>query len=160
MNKLIQTIALSAVIISPLSLISSIESAAAHHTPSHVSTTAVKMTQATKKKTKKAPVKGSKKPMTNGTSNKKPADTDATTPSGATPSTGDSQMNPTTQPTTNPDAVPSSKGKPSNSGTDSELPKSGTNNTLPGTPASIPGSVPANGTSVPSVPSVPSGTPK
>lgn len=38
MNKLVSTIVLTAVVLSPLSLISSITSAAAHHTRSHVST--------------------------------------------------------------------------------------------------------------------------
>jgi hypothetical protein len=38
MNKLVSTIVLTAVVLSPLSLISSITAAAAHHTRSHVST--------------------------------------------------------------------------------------------------------------------------
>ncbi|WP_373540973.1 hypothetical protein [Chamaesiphon sp.] len=51
MNNITQTIALTAVVFAPVSLISSIDSAAAHHTPSHVSTVAGDRLRATQKKT-------------------------------------------------------------------------------------------------------------
>lgn len=57
MHKLIQTIVLTAFIFSPLSLISLVTSANAHHTPSHVSTVAkntIKIRQAPIKKDKKS----------------------------------------------------------------------------------------------------------
>ena len=72
MNKLIQTIALTAVVFSPLSLISLISSAAAHHTSSHVSTVANKISQTTKKKSTN-PMSGKKKPMRGMSDKKKPA---------------------------------------------------------------------------------------
>ncbi|WP_373544813.1 hypothetical protein [Chamaesiphon sp.] len=92
MNKLIQTIALTAVVFSPLSLISLISSATAHHTSSHVSTVATEISQTTKKKSTKSQMSGKKKPMS-GMGNKKPAtgaasDSGMTSPSGSdTPTT-------------------------------------------------------------------------
>ena len=53
MIKLIQTAVLTAVVFSPLSLVSLISSAAAHHSSSHVSTVATEISQTTKKKTTK-----------------------------------------------------------------------------------------------------------
>jgi hypothetical protein len=66
MNKLIQTIALSAVVFSPLTLISLATSAAAHHTSSHVSTVAV-----TTPNLRKVRIKNSKKAVTNVTHRQK-----------------------------------------------------------------------------------------
>jgi ABC-type transporter MlaC component len=60
MYKLIQTIALTAVIFSPLSLISLVTSANAHHTHSHVSTVAKNTI-----KTRQAPIKKNKKSAVN-----------------------------------------------------------------------------------------------
>ena len=67
MIKIIQTIVLTAVVFSPLSLISLATSATAHHTSSHVSTLAVATT-----KTPKKGVKKGKKQTTSGTTQKKP----------------------------------------------------------------------------------------
>ncbi len=53
MIKVIQTIALATMVFSPLSLISLISSATAHHTSSHVSTVSVTTTKASNKKIKK-----------------------------------------------------------------------------------------------------------
>jgi hypothetical protein len=86
MNKLIQTILLTAVVSTPLSLISLVTSAAAHHTSSHVSTVSVAITKTRKKRIKKA-----KKSITTGTRKQKPTKIDATSqppegiPSGANP---------------------------------------------------------------------------
>ena len=66
MIKIIQTIVLTAVVFSPLSLISLATSATAHHTSSHVSSVAVAATQ-----TRKKAVKKGKKPATTGTSQQK-----------------------------------------------------------------------------------------
>jgi hypothetical protein len=72
MNKLIQAIVLTTVVVLPLSLISLVTSAAAHHTASHVSTVAM-----SNSKTNKMRAKGKKKPMTMGNRAKKPVATKA-----------------------------------------------------------------------------------
>ena len=135
MNKLLQNIVVSAIVVSPLSLISAIEAASAHHTSSHAST--ISMT-GTKKVTN--PPKKSKKPITGQKIN----------PQGTTP---------TTTPTggTRPDSI--KKGDAvdpmSTPGTDGKIPTSGTNQ--PNVPPSIPGNAP--GTPVPSLPTNVPGTP-
>jgi hypothetical protein len=164
MNKLIQTIVLTAVVFSPLNLISTIASATAHHNSSHVSTVAMETTKA-KKKIK---MKKGKKPMTTGSMKKKPAATDATMTQPATgmPPSGDSM-----KPTTKPDTVPSTKVKPNDTGTDSSMvkpsskikaPTAGTS--LPSIPTSTPTGVSTPSTvpniTKPSLPSLPTGLPK
>jgi hypothetical protein len=166
MHKLIQTIALGAVVLSPLSLISLATAAAAHHTSSHVTTVATTTTQ-TKPKMKKG-----KKTTTNGVIKKKPAAIDPTTtqPETSTPSgeTTPMKVKPAMPDTT----MPSSKINPNGAGvngslkpnTNIKVPTSGTN-----IPTTTPGGVadPAGGSmskpsvpSVPSIPSVPTGLPK
>ena len=165
MNKLIQTLVLTAVVFSPLSLIASISAATAHHTASHVSTVALEGT-----KTPKAKMKKGKKSVTTGSSKKKPAATDATMtkPDASMPAGTDSQMKPTKPDT----GVPSSKVKPNGAVMDGSMakpastlkvPTSGTS--LPSTPTSIPSGVSTptgipSGMSKPSVPSLPTGLPK
>lgn len=64
MHKLIQPIVLTAVIFSPLSLISLVTSANAHHTPSHVSTltkNTIKIRQIPIKKDKKSTINVARK---------------------------------------------------------------------------------------------------
>gem|GEM_PF-2765511 len=56
MIKLIQTAILTTVVFSPLTLVSLISSAAAHHTSTHVSTVATAISQTTKKKTTKVAI--------------------------------------------------------------------------------------------------------
>jgi hypothetical protein len=166
MNKLIQTLVLTAVVFSPLSLIASISGARAHHTAAHVSTVALEGTKTTKAKMKK---KG-KKSMTTSSSKKKPAATDATMtkPDTSMPAGTDSQMKPTKPDT----GVPSSKVKPNGAVMDGSMakpastlkvPTSGTS--LPSTPTSIPSGVSTptgipSDMSKPSVPSLPTGLPK
>ena len=53
MNKLIQTIALGAVVLSPLSIIGTVIAADAHHTSSHVTTVATTIAKPAKAKMKK-----------------------------------------------------------------------------------------------------------
>lgn len=62
MNKLIQTIVLTAVAFSPLTLISLATSASAHHTSSHVSTLATNTS-----KIRKVQIKKDNKSLTNST---------------------------------------------------------------------------------------------
>jgi hypothetical protein len=143
MNKLIQNIAVTAIVFSPLSLISLIEAAAAHHTPGHVST--VSMTGTKKKAKTIKSVKKGKKPVTS----QKTAPEDTTAP-GATTPTG--EMSPSS--IKQGGSVESPISKP---GTDGKIPTTGSME--PKVPVSIPGggSAPTGtpGTSVPSVPTVP-----
>ena len=158
MNKLIQTIVLTAVVFSPLSLLSLITSAAAHHTPGHVSTVAIETTIAAKKNKNK--VRTGKKPLTTGSTKKKPASTDATTqPETGMPSGVDSPM--PTKPTTKPEtSEPRSKVKQIDPTIDGGMKKPGTDMKVPN---SLPGSV-STPTGVPSVkpalPTLPTGAPK
>gem|GEM_PF-5562527 len=80
MRKLIQTITLGAVVLSPLSLITLATTASAHHTGSHVSTVSIATTQ-TKPKTK---TKTTKKPTT-GSMKKTVAPAATTTPATSLP---------------------------------------------------------------------------
>jgi hypothetical protein len=137
MNKLIQNIAVSAIVFSPLSLIGSIKAASAHHTSSHASTISMTGTKKTTNPTKKG-----KKPITG----QKTTPGDTTTPPPAIP-TGE----------TPPDST--KKGGAvdpiSKPGTDRKIPTTGTNQ--PNVPVSIPGDVPS--TPVPSLPTTVPGTP-
>jgi hypothetical protein len=134
MIKIIQTIVLTAVVFSPLSLISLVTSATAHHSSSHVSTVAIATTKARKKGVKKG-----KNPATTGTNQNKPA-TDATT-----------------QP---PDAMPSSESMPAKqTKPDASMPdKMNPSGVITPKPGST--GIPPAGAGAPSIPSVPStGTP-
>jgi hypothetical protein len=156
MNKLIQTIALGTVVLSPLSLIGTVIAADAHHSSSHVSTVATAVAKTDKTKAKKG------KKTTAPGSMKKPATPDATKP-GATAPAGDT-MPATTTPGSS--TVPGSKTN-STGDTDGSTSKPGNlkvpttpgSTTLPGTPTSIPGSdsKPADANTTPNVPT---GTPK
>lgn len=144
MIKIIQTIVLTAVVFSPLSLISLVTSATAHHTSSHVSSVAVATTQ-----TRKKGVKKGKRPATTGTNQQKPA-TDATTQ----PPAGMPSSEPVPAKSTNPD-LSSDKMKPS--GTIS--PKPGTTEIPPaGSGAPAGSGIPA-GSGVPTNPIPGSSTP-
>lgn len=134
MIKIIQSIVLTAVVFSPLSLISLATSATAHHTSSHVSSVAVAATQ-----TRKKGVKKGKKPATTGTSQQK------TTPDAKTqPPEGMSSS----------ESMPVKPAKPDASAPDKMKPSGAT--------APKPGSteMPPSGSGMPSTPTVPgSGTP-
>ena len=135
MNKIIQTIALTAVVFSPLSLISLVTSATAHHTSSHVASVAVATT-----KTRKKAVKKGKQPAATGTSQQKPAN-DATNQ----PPTGMPSSESIPAKSTNPDLSPD-KMKPS--GTIS--PKPGTSE-IPPAGSGVPTN-PIPGSSTPTIP--------
>jgi hypothetical protein len=138
MIKIIQTIVLTAVVFSPLSLISLVTSATAHHTSSHVSNVAVATTQTRKKGVKKA-----KKPATTGNSQKKPA-TDATTqPPEGMPSSESMPVKPT-----KPDTSSSDKMKPS--GVIAPKPSS---TEMPPAGAGVPSAPTVPGSSTPTIPS-------
>jgi hypothetical protein len=143
MNKLIQTIVLTAVVFSPLSLLSLVTSAAADHSHSHASTVSL----AGKKKPALRNKKG-KKSNTTGVTNKKPAATDEA-PSSQSPATGaptgDSTQIKTGDPAKMPPAsIPGTKSEPN--GADQKMSPSGNAPTgtpapagAPGVPSSIPG---------------------
>jgi hypothetical protein len=165
MNKLIQAIVLTAVVFSPLSLLSLITSATAHHSDSHVSTISMESSIARKKKKNK--LKAGKKPMTTGSTKKKPASADATTtpPETGMPSGVDSPM--PNKPTPKPDiSAPGAKVKPIDPTVDGSMTKPGTEMKIPtsGTPnvPTIPGgSTPTGVPSVkPTLPTLPTGLPK
>ena len=130
MIKIIQTIVLTAVVFSPLSLISLVTSATAHHSSSHVSTVAVATTKTRKKRVKKG-----KKRATVGTTQRKPATEATTQPPDAMPSSESLPVKPT-----KPDAS-IDKMKPSGVVTPKpgniEMPPAGSG--VPGTPT-VPGS--------------------
>ncbi len=154
MIKIIQTIVLTAVVFSPLSLISLVASATAHHTSSHVSSVAVATTQ-----TRKKAVKKGKKPATTGINQPKTTP-DATTQSPETmPSSGSMPVKPNNPDTSIDKMKPSGVVTPKPGSTD--MPPSG-NGTPPsgsGMPPSDSGT-PPSGSGMPSTPSVPgSGTP-
>jgi hypothetical protein len=135
MIKIIQTIVLTAVVFSPLSLISLATSATAHHTSSHLSTVAAKTTQ-----TRKKPVKKGKKPATTGTSQQKTTPDMKTQPSEGMPSSGSAPVKPT-----NPD-LSTDKTKPSGT----IAPKPGTSD-IPPAGSSLPTN-PIPGSSTPTLP--------
>jgi hypothetical protein len=137
MSKIIQTIVLTAVVFSPLSLISLVTSATAHHTSSHVSTTAVAVNKTRKKAVKKR--------TTSGTTQQKPKPDATTQPPEAMPPASDSMPAKPTQPD-----VSSDKMKPSGVIT----PKPGSTEIPPAGSASpnIP-AVPGSNTPTPTLPS-------
>jgi hypothetical protein len=153
MHKLIQTIALGAVVLSPISIIGLATAAEAHHTGSHVSTVSIATTQ-TKPKTKKG-----KKPTT-GTMKKPGAGATTTSPMGTPGMDPSTKVKPAT-----PDAtIPSTKINPNGAGVDGstkpntiKVPTSDTT-----APTGTPGSVanPAGSMSNPTTPNVPTGLPK
>ena len=138
MIKTIQTIVLTAVVFSPLSLMSFVTSATAHHTSSHVSSVAVATTKAAKKKVKKVT-----KPMTNGSSQKKPATDAKTQPPEGMPSSESMPAKPT-----QPDTSSSDKMKP----TGVITPKPGSTE-MPPAGAGIPSTPTIPGSSTPTIPS-------
>ncbi len=154
MNKLIQTIVLTAVVFSPLSLLSLVTSAAAHHTLSHTATVSL----AGKKKPTVKNKKSKKSNTSSGVTDKKTTGTDEA-PSTQSPATGaptgDSSPVKTGDPyKTPPTAIPGTKSDPS--GADSmskpdsiKVPTSGAPtgapSTAPSVPNSIPGGTPAPG---------------
>ena len=148
MIKIIQTIVLTAVVFSPLSLISLATSATAHHSSSHVSSVAVATTQARKKSAKKG-----KKPATTGTSQRKTTPDATAQPSEVMPSSGSTPVNPAKPDMSSPDKMKPS-GTVSPTPSSSDMPPSGS-----GMPPSGTGT-PPSGSGMPSTPTVPgSGTP-
>jgi hypothetical protein len=161
MNKLIQTIFLSAVICSPLSLLSLVESAAAHHTSSHVSTVA---TSIARRKTKRVRT-GAKKRVRSGaskrtnTSNqqKKPVEPAADTQPdmGGVTTPEPIPSNPMGKPATPSNSkikpIDPSIGNPtSNPGADIKLPNPGAG--TPSVPVLTPGGIPNPAGDTPSIP--------
>lgn len=134
MIKIIQTIFLTAVVFSPLSLMSLVTSATAHHNSSHVSTVAVTTTKTRKKRIKKG-----KKRTTSGTVQQKPTPDATAQPPEAMPSS---------------ESLPVKPNKPDISNPDKMNP-SGVITPKPGSTG-----IPPAGSGVPNVPSVPAtGTP-
>jgi hypothetical protein len=174
MNKTIQTIALTLVVLSPLSSIGSIAPAAAHHTSSHLSTVSVETNIGRRKKKTTAP---STKPKTTGAVKKKPATTNTTTaPETGIPQTG--TVTPPTRVPVNP-ANSTTKAPVSNSrikpidprignptakpGTKTQLPN--TDSGIPSIPLATPGDIPNPAGDAPSIPrpnipNLPAGTSK
>jgi hypothetical protein len=146
MNKLIYTIVLTAVVFSPLSLISLVTSAAAHHTSSHASTIALETTKARKKKIR---TKQGVKSTTTGIRKQKPAATDATTQ----PPVGEAMPDKSTKPTT---AAPESKIKTNGTGVDGSMPNPDKMIKVPGTGVpTLPSGASTPDVSKPSLPTVP-----
>lgn len=175
MNKLIQTIALTLVVFSPVSLITLITSAAAHHTPSHVSNLAVQTNINRKKKKVRTPRVTGKKIVPSGAMKKKPAATDATAPQpNGMPANGSAPPAklPTKLPNKPTNSSPTSKVKPIDPTMGNPTAKPGSTTKLPdvspGTPSiplATPGSVP-NPAGInpslprPNLPNLPTGTTK
>jgi hypothetical protein len=174
MNKIIQTIALTLVILSPLSAIGSIPPAAAHHTESHVNTVSIETNLSRRKKKTRVPAT---KPRRTGTVKKKTVTPAAT----KDPATG------IPQPETNvpPQRIPVKPANPnktapvSNSrikpidprvgnptakpGSNTKLPS--TNSGVPSIPLPTPGEIPNPAGEAPSIPrttipNLPAGTSK
>jgi hypothetical protein len=174
MNKIIQTIALTLVILSPLTTIGSSEPAAAHHTESHVNTVSIEANLGRRKKKTRVRVT---KPNRTGTVKKKTVTPDATT----VPATGIPQpetnippqrlpakpANPTKTP-----PVSNSRIKPIDPRVGNPTAKPGSNTKLPSTDSGIPsiplptpGDVPNPAGDAPSIPrttipNLPAGTSK
>ena len=126
MIKIIQTIALTAIVFSPLSLISLITSATAHHTSSHVSNISVATTTARKKKKSNRAT-----PAPAGTNQRQPAPDAITQPPATMPSV---PVNPT-QPDASNDKMKRGTITPKPGST--EIPPAGS--AVPGMPT-VPGS--------------------
>jgi hypothetical protein len=157
MNKLIQTIVLTAVVFSPLSLLSLVTSAAADHSHSHASTVSL----AGKKKPKLKNKKRQKSTTSSGVTDKKPAAT-GEAPSIQSPATGaptvDSAPIKTGDPAKMPPAsIPGTKGEPN--GTDQKVSPSGSGAPT-GAPSSAPSSAPGMPSTIPGGVTAPSGSPK
>jgi hypothetical protein len=172
MNKLIQTIALTLVVFSPVSLITLITSAAAHHTPSHVSNLAIQTNVARKKKKVRTPRVTGKKISPTGAMKKKPAATGATAPQPETGIPANGSTSPVKLPTKPINSLPTSKVKPidptmgnptAKPGSTTKLPDASP--TTPSIPLATPGSVP-NPAGInpslprPNLPNLPTGTTK
>jgi hypothetical protein len=177
MNKIIQTIALTLAIVSPLSAIGSIAPAAAHHTDSHVSTVSIEANLSRRKKKTRVPAT---KPKSTGVVKKKTVTPNATT----NPATGIPQpetnlppkkipvkpANPTNPAKTAP--VSNSRIKPIDPRVGNPTAKPGSNTKLPSTdtgvpsiPLPTPGDVPNPAGDAPSIPrttipNLPAGTSK
>jgi hypothetical protein len=140
MIKIIQTIFLTAVVFSPLSLIGLVTSATAHHSSSHVSTVATATTTTRKKRIKKG-----KKRTTSGTLQQKSTPDATNQLPAAVPSSESVPVKPNKPDISNPDKMnPSGVITPKPGST--EIPPAGS--VVPNVP-SVP-SVPATGT--PTVP--------
>ena len=138
MIKIIQTIALTAIVFSPLSLISLVTSATAHHNSSHVSTVAVATTKVPKKKRKKGV-----KPASTDTNQQQPAPDAITQPPATMPSV---PVNPT-QPDASSDNMKRGTIKPKPGSI--EIPPAGSS--VPGTPG-VPGMPTVPGSGTPTIP--------
>ncbi len=162
MNKLIQTIFLSAVICSPLSLLSLVESAAAHHTSSHVSTVSVSIARRKTKRVrtgaKKRVRSGATKRTNTSSQQKKPAEPAADTQPdmGGVTTPEPIQSRPTGKPApTGPDSkikpIDPSLGNPTSTpGADIKLPNPGAG--TPSVPVLTPGGIPNPAGNTPSIP--------
>jgi hypothetical protein len=174
MNKTIQTIALTLVILSPLSAIGSIFPAAAHHTESHVNTVSIETNLGRRKKKTRVPAT---KPNPTGAVKKKTVTPAATTD----PATGIPQPETSLPPKRIPvkPAAPAKTQPVSNSrikpidprlgnptakpGSNTKLPSS--NSGVPSIPLPTPGDIPNPAGDAPSIPrttipNLPAGTSK
>jgi hypothetical protein len=174
MNKIIQTIALTLVILSPLSAIGSIFPAAAHHTESHVNTVSIETNLSRRKKKTRLPAT---KPNRTGTVKKKTITPNATTD----PATGVPQPETSfpakripVKPATPTKTAPASNsrikpidprvGNPTaKPGSNTKLPS--TNSGVPSIPLPTPGDIPNPAGDAPSIPrttipNLPAGTSK
>jgi hypothetical protein len=174
MNKTIQTIALTLVLLSPFSTIGSIFPAAAHHTESHVNTVSIETNLGRRKKKTRVPAT---KPNRTSPVKKKTATPDATTdPATVAPQPATSippqripvkPANPTKTP-----PVSNSRIKPIDPRLGNPTAKPGSNTKLPSTdsgvpsiPLPTPGDVPNPAGDAPSIPrttipNLPAGTSK
>ncbi len=174
MNKTIQTIALTLVLLSPLSTIGSISPVSAHHTESHVSTVSIETNLSRRKKKTRVPAV---KPNRTGTVKKKTVTPAATTD----PATGVSHPETSVPPQRIPvkPATPAKTAPVSNSrikpidprlgnptakpGSNTKLPS--TNSGVPSIPLPTPGDIPNPAGEAPSIPrttipNLPAGTSK
>jgi hypothetical protein len=171
MHKLIQSIALTMAVFSPLNLITLVTPAAAHHTPSHVNNISAQINVRSKKKKVKSPRTTIKKKRTTDTMKmkKKPAASGTAAPPAEMPINNSSpQFKPSIKPQT---TTPTSKirpidprlGNPTKPGTTTKLPDPSPS--IPSIPLPTPGSVPnpaGNAPSLPrpNLPNLPTGTTK
>ncbi len=121
MNKLIQSIIISAVVIAPLSSLALIADATVHHTPSHVSTVSVETTR-TRRKTKKvkkirnqANIKAKKQATKRYKKNPVSSEKKPSNPDSMTPTPGKSSQPETPQTIPIPPAVPTPSTSPESS---------------------------------------------
>jgi hypothetical protein len=174
MNKIIQTIALTLIILSPLSTIGSIAPAAAHHTESHVTTVSIETNLSRRKK--KARVRATKPNSTGAVKKKTVTPGKTTDPATEIPQT-ETNIPPKRVPVkpanpTKTAPVSNSRIKPIDPRVGNPTAKPGTNTKLPSTDSGIPsiplpnpGDVPNPAGDAPSIPkttipNLPAGTSK